>query len=395
MRFTILVTMLVVSAGAAGRVSAQTPSGAPPPSFGTDTPLGLPLQDFEMRRYRDWQLTVNVTVPTSELQAVLPVGYKVLNPAAASSNVSIALVFQERAEILAVDGVAPGSYGPVDEVLVVAAARSPMGIVESLILDNLRSTQDAVNLTNTIFGPGSARLPDLLRVKLTAEPGGETLRFSARVVSGRLHIAAAAVFSPSGMTIEQEQAVAGSVQIRGQLDPTGNREPKPARGDERRSGDRSGRRHHLQAGPDSAAAREADGAHHRVREDRPLAGVRAEAAVAAITCRVPTASSGTTTIDADFASSVAFATRKRWPSEVMAYARSVPWLSSDLVRVRNRRRGGSKLNVSAAGPDGHGHQRPVRRHVNELMAIAAPLRLRPAVNGDLAANSGPVQGHAR
>ena len=43
-----------------------------------------------MRRYRDWQLTVNVTVPTAELQAVLPSGYQVLNPAAASSNVSIA-----------------------------------------------------------------------------------------------------------------------------------------------------------------------------------------------------------------------------------------------------------------------------------------------------------------
>ena len=197
---TILVSMLVVSAGVPAALSAQTPSGAPPPSFGTEYTAGTALQDFEMRRYRDWQLTVTVTVPTSELQAVLPSGYQVLNPAAASSNVSIALVLQERAEILAVDGVVPGSYGPVDEVLVVAAARSPMGIVESLLLDNLRSTQDAVNLTNTIFGPGSARLPEVLRVKLTAEPGGETMRFSARVVSGRLHIAAAAVFSPTAMT---------------------------------------------------------------------------------------------------------------------------------------------------------------------------------------------------
>jgi hypothetical protein len=201
MRLTVLVTMLVVAAGVPARLSAQTPSGGPPPSFGTEYTAGTALQDFEMRRYRDWQLTINVTVPTSELQAVLPVGYQVLNPAAASSNVSIALVFQERAEILAAPvGVALGSYGPVDEVLVVAAARSAMGIVESLILDNLRSTQDAVNLTNTIFGPASARLPDVLRVKLTAEPGGEMLRFSARVGSGRLHIAAAAVFSPSGMT---------------------------------------------------------------------------------------------------------------------------------------------------------------------------------------------------
>ncbi len=201
MRFTLLVAMLALSAGATSRVSAQTPSGAPPPSFGTDYTAGTPLQDFEMRRYRDWQLTVTVTVPTSELQAVLPSGYEVLNLNAASSNVSIAMVFQERAEILTAPvGVALGSYGPVDEVLVVAAARNPMGVVESLILDNLRSTLDAVNLTNTIFGPASARLPDVLRVKLTAEPGGEMLRFSAKLVSGRLHIAAAAVFSPSGMT---------------------------------------------------------------------------------------------------------------------------------------------------------------------------------------------------
>src|SRR6185503_10866172 len=101
MRFTILVTMLVLFVEAPATVSAQTPSGAPPPSFGTEYTAGTPLQDFEMRRYRDWQLTVNLTVPTSELQAVLPVGYQVLNPAAASSNVSIALVFQERAQVIA------------------------------------------------------------------------------------------------------------------------------------------------------------------------------------------------------------------------------------------------------------------------------------------------------
>jgi hypothetical protein len=201
MRFTVLVTMLVLFADAPAGVFAQAPSGAPPPSFGTDYTAGTPLQDFEMRRYRDWQLTVNLTVPTAELQMVLPIGYQVLNPAAASSSLAIALVFQERAQIIAsLEGVAPGSYGPVDEVLVVAAARNPIGIVESVILDNLRSTQEAVNLTNTIFGAGSARLPDMLRVRMTAEPGGQTIRFIAKVVSARLKIAAEAVFSTSGMT---------------------------------------------------------------------------------------------------------------------------------------------------------------------------------------------------
>jgi hypothetical protein len=193
--------MVALFLDASAGVFAQAPSGAPPPSFGTDYTVGTPLQDFEMRRYRDWQLTVNLTVPTPELQMVLPIGYQVLNPAAASSSLAIALVFQERAQIIAfLEGVAPGSYGPVDEVLVVAAARNPMGIVESVILDNLRSTPEAVNLTNTIFGAGSARLPDMLRVRMTAEPGGQTIRFTAKVVSARLKIAAEAVFSPSGMT---------------------------------------------------------------------------------------------------------------------------------------------------------------------------------------------------
>jgi hypothetical protein len=201
MRFTVLATMLLLSIDAPAEVSAQTPSGAPPPSFGTDYTAGTPLQDFEMRRYRDWQLTVNLTVPTEELRMVLPIGYDVPNPAAASSSVAIALVFQERAQVVAsLEGVAPGSYGPVDEMLVVAAARNPMGVVESVILDNLRSTQEAVNLTNTIFGAGSARLPDLLRVRMTTEPGGQMIRFTAKMVSARMKIAATAVFPVSGMT---------------------------------------------------------------------------------------------------------------------------------------------------------------------------------------------------
>ena len=70
-----------------------------------------------MRRYRDWQLTVNVTVPTSELQAVLPLGYQVANAAAASSTLTVTLVLQERVEfVTSTGGIPVGSYGPVDEV---------------------------------------------------------------------------------------------------------------------------------------------------------------------------------------------------------------------------------------------------------------------------------------
>ena len=86
------VMFAIVISASTSVVSAQVPVGAPPPSFGVEYTVGTPLDGFEMRRYRDWQLTVNVTVPTSELQAVLPVGYEVANPTAPSSTVGITLV---------------------------------------------------------------------------------------------------------------------------------------------------------------------------------------------------------------------------------------------------------------------------------------------------------------
>ena len=194
------VILAIVISGCTSVASAQVPVGAPPPSFGVEYTAGTALDGFEMRRYRDWQLTVNVTVPTPELQAVLPMGYQVANPAAPSSTVVITLVLQERVEFVTVTGGIPvGSYGPVDEVLVVAVVRNPSGILENVILDNLRSTPEAVNMTNAVFGPGSARLPDMLRMELAAEPGG-LHRFTANVVSGRLNIAASATFGNSGIT---------------------------------------------------------------------------------------------------------------------------------------------------------------------------------------------------
>ena len=194
------VMFAIVISASTSVVSAQVPVGAPPPSFGVEYTVGTPLDGFEMRRYRDWQLTVNVMVPTSELQAVLPVGYEVANPTAPSSTVGITLVLQERVEFLtATGGIPVGSYGPVDEVLVVATVRNPLGIMENVILDNLRSTTEAVNMTNAVFGPGSARLPDMLRMELAAEPGG-LRRFTAHVVSGKLNIGASATFGNSGIT---------------------------------------------------------------------------------------------------------------------------------------------------------------------------------------------------
>ena len=196
MRSVMLAIVITASASVA---SAQVPVGSPPPSFGVEYTVGTPLDGFEMRRYRDWQLTVNVMVPTSELQGVLPVGYQVANPTAPGSTVGITLVLQERAEFLTATGAIPvGSYGPVDEVLVVATVRNSSGVMENIILDNLRSTTEAVNMTNAVFGPGSARLPDMLRMELAAEPEGQLHRFSAHVVSGRLHITAAATLPTQG-----------------------------------------------------------------------------------------------------------------------------------------------------------------------------------------------------
>ena len=201
MRSAMLAIVFALSATAPVVVSFQTSQGLPPPTFGTAYTTGGVLDYFEMRRFRDWQLNVTVLVPTAELQAVLPNGYEVVNPTAPSQSVTIAFVLQERVELVTtVEGHSPGTFGPVSEVLVVASGRSPVGLVESVIIDNLRSTQDGVDLTNGIFGRHSARLPDMLRVELIAEPGGDMLRFSADAVSGPLNISAEARFSPQGMT---------------------------------------------------------------------------------------------------------------------------------------------------------------------------------------------------
>jgi len=70
MKLVVALILMAMAAGVPAAVSAQTPSGAPPPSFGVDYTVGTPLEGFEMQRYRDWQLTVSVTVPTSEPPAV-------------------------------------------------------------------------------------------------------------------------------------------------------------------------------------------------------------------------------------------------------------------------------------------------------------------------------------
>lgn len=220
MRFVILAIVITASPTV---VSAQIPMGSPPPSFGTDYTVGTALDGFEMRRYRDWQLTVNLSVPTSQLQAVLPAGYEVPNPAADRSTVGITLVLQERVEFLtAMAGIPVGSYGPVDEALVVATARNPAGTMENVILDNLRSTAEAVNMTNAVFGPGSARLPDLLRMELAAEPGGQLLRFTATVRSGKLTLAASAVFGASGTTfLRRRESLNRFRYVDGSIQPAG------------------------------------------------------------------------------------------------------------------------------------------------------------------------------
>lgn len=201
MRSTVLAITIVLSVAMPVAVSSQTPSPFAPPTFGTEYPAGSPVLGYEMRRYRDWQLTVNVTVPTFELQAVLPAGYEVPNPATNASTVGITLVLQERVEFLTtLGGISVGSYGPVDEVLVVATAKSPAGIMETVILDNLRSTTEAVSMTNAVFGPGSARLPDMLRIELAAEPETQLHRFTATVVSGKLNITASGVFGDAGLS---------------------------------------------------------------------------------------------------------------------------------------------------------------------------------------------------
>lgn len=206
MRAAIVSIVIASSAGMPNAALGQTPQGAPPPSYGTTytsepvpalpVPLPNPLQFFEMRRFRDWQLTVTLMVPTAEVQAVLPAGYTVPNPGAISTGVSVAFVLQERVELMTpLEGFAAGSYGPVDEVLVLTLATNPLGAPENVILDNLRSTEEAVTLTNGIFGPASARLATTLDVGITAGAQADTLHFGGMVAAGKLSIQVDAIVS--------------------------------------------------------------------------------------------------------------------------------------------------------------------------------------------------------
>ncbi len=114
------------------------------------------------------------------------------NPQSLVVVASIAFVLQERLQVMSpIGAVAAGSYGPVDEVLVLVPALSPMNVVEFVILDNLRSTQAAVDLTNAIFGPKSARLPSQLNIQVTEDKATGTLQVRGLVVADNFTISVA------------------------------------------------------------------------------------------------------------------------------------------------------------------------------------------------------------
>jgi len=200
MKTAIVVRLLALIALPATAL-AQTPVQLPPPSYGTTYLTGGPVDSFEMRRFRDWQMTITVAVPTPEVMAVLPDRYTLSNPGAPNTGIAIAFVLHERLELLTpIEGFQPGSYKPVDEVLVIVSAMNPAGVAEFVVLENLRSTPEGVAVTNAVFGAGSARLADMMRMEITAEPDGQTYRFKADVVAGPLQIGADATFSPAAMT---------------------------------------------------------------------------------------------------------------------------------------------------------------------------------------------------
>jgi hypothetical protein len=192
MRAAVVSTLLVVCAGLPAPLPAQTSQG--PPTYGTDYSAVTTIAGFEMRRFRDWQLTIDLSVPTPEVEVLLPLGYSL--PNAVNTTVVVAFVFQERVELMtAIGGFSAGSYGPVDEVLVLVSAISPEGPNEFVILDNLRSTDAAVNMTNGILGDGSARKATRLDLELTTDLANNRLIFKGLVIAGPLHIGADAVIA--------------------------------------------------------------------------------------------------------------------------------------------------------------------------------------------------------
>jgi hypothetical protein len=192
MRAAIVSTLLVVCAGLPAPLAAQTPEA--PPTYGTDYSAVTTIAGFEMRRFRDWQLTITLSVPTPEVEVLLPLGYSL--PPTLNTNVVVAFVFQERVELMtAIGGFSAGSYGPVDEVLILVSAKPPTGPNEFVILENLRSTDAAVNMTNGILGDGSARKPTRLDMELTTELATNRLIFKGLVIDGPLHIGADAVIA--------------------------------------------------------------------------------------------------------------------------------------------------------------------------------------------------------
>ena len=187
MKAVIASILLLVCTGLPPPLAAQTVEA--PPTYGTDYSAVPTVAGFEMRRFRDWQLTITLSVPTPEVAVLLPPGYSL--PTGANTDLVVAFVFQERVQLMTdIGGFTAGSYGPVDEVLILVSAIPPSGPNHFLVLDNLRSTDAAVSMTNGILGDGSARKATRLDLSLTTDLASNRLVFKGLVIDGPLHIGA-------------------------------------------------------------------------------------------------------------------------------------------------------------------------------------------------------------
>ena len=173
-----LVALALFGFAVAGR--AQTGSGLPPPTYdfdsgtpGTQPPTSPLVAGYDFRSFRQYQVTIPVLVPLSELQAILPSGFNAIATPAGSQTgtISFLCIVDQRFE-------RPDqgqTYGPFTGILISTNAvntnTSPART--EILFPGFEVSGESVAL-NAAFGAGSARLA---RVKLEIEQEDGKIRF--------------------------------------------------------------------------------------------------------------------------------------------------------------------------------------------------------------------------
>jgi len=147
---------------------AQTPFGPmqqPPATYGP--PADPNLSGYQIRTWTPESFSIDVQVPTAQLQPALPPGYLAVDSAAPGfALMRLFFNFQEEFALgTSVSGYPAGTYGPYDEAgATVIVWNNATQHWEVLILEALTSTPEAADFLNAVFGPGSYRTGDIKMV---------------------------------------------------------------------------------------------------------------------------------------------------------------------------------------------------------------------------------------